>query len=373
MEVALAVALVSLVAGAVVGQPVLLSYVETGSMAPTMEPGDGFVAVPPALAGPPAEGDVVTYRAETLHGGSLTTHRIVGETEGGYLTRGDANPFTDQDGGEPPVTEDRIVAHALQVGGRVVVIPYLGTAIEGIQGAMIGVQNAFAAAIGVDAFLGPQGVGFVLFAVGLGLFGLSLVLGRIEGPTRDRHRSRSRAGGIDAWRITAVLLVVVLVPANVAMVVPSGVHEMTVDGDAVANAGTVAPGEPTAWDYTVENRGFVPVVVVFESEDPSVSIPEYRRALGPGETRELSIAVDAPPPGETRTGTVREFRYLLVVPPSVVEALHDSSPFLAWATINALLAVLLVGLVGVTVGFGRVRVETNSRRSLWTRIRRRLG
>jgi signal peptidase len=36
----------SLVAGSLLGQPVLLSYVETGSMAPTMEPGKGFVAVP---------------------------------------------------------------------------------------------------------------------------------------------------------------------------------------------------------------------------------------------------------------------------------------------------------------------------------------
>jgi signal peptidase len=372
-EVALVVALVSLVVGAVVGQPVLLSFVETGSMEPTIDAGDGFVAVPAVLTGPPSEGDVVVFRAQELQGGGLTTHRVVGETGQGYITRGDANPFTDQDGGEPPVTEDRIVAHALQVGGQVVVIPFLGTAIMGVQDAMIGLQNAIASTLGVEAFLGPQGVGLVLFGVGFALFGLSAVLGRVEGPTRERRRDRSRGGGLDARRATLILLVIVLLPANAAMVVPSGVHEMTVDGDAVAAAENVAPGEQASWEYTVRNRGFVPVVVVFESTDPSVSIPQYRRALGPGDTRELSIGVRAPPPGETRTGTVREYRYLLVLPPTVIEALHDSGPAVAWTTINAVLAGVLLLVVSKTVGFGRVRTGGASRVSLWVRLRRRFG
>jgi len=37
-----------LVLGAMLGQPVLRSYVETGSIAPTLEHGHGFVAVPGA-------------------------------------------------------------------------------------------------------------------------------------------------------------------------------------------------------------------------------------------------------------------------------------------------------------------------------------
>lgn len=372
-EAVLVVALVSLVVGAVVGQPVLLSFVETGSMEPTIDTGDGFIAVPTVLAGPPSEGDVIVFRAQELQGGGLTTHRVVDATDRGYITRGDANPFTDQDGGEPPVTEDRIVAHALQVGGRVVVIPFLGRAITAIQDAMIGLQNAVAATLGVDAFLGPQGVGLVLFGVGFALFGLSAVLGRVEGPTRERRRDRSRGGGLDARRATLVLLAVVLLPANAAMVVPSGVHEMTIDGDAVAASEDVTPGEQAAWQYTVRNRGFVPVVVVFEPGDSSVSIPQYRRALGPGDTRELSVGVTAPSPGEMRTGTVREYRYLLVLPPLVIETLHDGDPRLAWLAINAVLSGGLVLLVSKAVGFGRVRTGATGRVPLWVQLRRRFG
>ncbi|TKX51714.1 signal peptidase I, partial [Halorubrum sp. SP3] len=72
--------------------------------------------VPPAIAGDIEEGDVVTFEAQELQGGGLTTHRVVDETDQGYITRGDANPFTDQDGPEPPVQESQIAAVALELG-----------------------------------------------------------------------------------------------------------------------------------------------------------------------------------------------------------------------------------------------------------------
>ena len=49
------------IAGAALGRPVFLTYVETGSMEPTLEPGDGFVAIPAELAGPIDEGDVIVF------------------------------------------------------------------------------------------------------------------------------------------------------------------------------------------------------------------------------------------------------------------------------------------------------------------------
>ena len=77
-----------MVIGQLLGQPLLFGFVTTGSMEPALSPGDGFIAVPPMLAGEPTPGDVVVYEAETIQGGGLTTHRIVGETEQGYVTRG---------------------------------------------------------------------------------------------------------------------------------------------------------------------------------------------------------------------------------------------------------------------------------------------
>jgi len=111
--------LLALIAGNLLGTPVVLSFVETGSMEPTIQTGDGFVVLPPAVTGDVSAGDVVVFDARELEGGGLTTHRIVNETDDGYITQGDANPFTDQDDSEPPVSDDQIVAVAWQPNGQV--------------------------------------------------------------------------------------------------------------------------------------------------------------------------------------------------------------------------------------------------------------
>jgi len=77
----LALVVVLLIVGQLLGQPILLGYVATGSMEPTMDAGDGFVSVSSAVTGDVEEGDVVVYQARELHDGGLTTHRVVGETE----------------------------------------------------------------------------------------------------------------------------------------------------------------------------------------------------------------------------------------------------------------------------------------------------
>lgn len=181
---------VSLAAGSVLGQPILLSYVETGSMEPTPEPGDGFVAIPAQLTGPPEEGDVVVFRAEEIQDGGLTTHRIVGETDRGYISRGDANPFTDQDNDEPPVKDAQIVAVAWAPGGEVFVVPHLGTTVQAVQGSLQWVQRNLAGALGTRALLGPQGLAYLLF----GITTLYYLVGEYrsrEGKDRGR-RSRTR-------------------------------------------------------------------------------------------------------------------------------------------------------------------------------------
>lgn len=46
LQVAVVLAVLALIAGQLLGQPVLFSFVETGSMQPTLDPGDGFIAIP---------------------------------------------------------------------------------------------------------------------------------------------------------------------------------------------------------------------------------------------------------------------------------------------------------------------------------------
>jgi signal peptidase len=363
-EVLAVVVVVSLVAGQVAGTPVLLSFVETGSMAPTMEPGDGFVAVPAALTDDPETGDVVVFRAKEIQGGGLTTHRVVGRTERGYVTRGDANPFTDQDGDEPPVKDAQIVAEALQVGGTVVVIPELGTAVMAAQEGFTAAQRALAVTLGSRSLLGAQGLAYLLLGLSALLYVLDLLVSGDTG--RARERSRRRDG--DGWstnRILVGLAVVVVVSATAAMVVPAGSQEYgIVSAEFDSDRPTVIrQGETSTLEYAVPNDGFVPVYVYLQPASDGVAVDPGRLRVAGRDSETASVALTAPDETGYYRRYVRESRYLAVLPVGVVDGLRSVHPWLPVVVIDALLgaAVYVPGRLLLDGGRLRVRERTTSR------------
>ncbi|MFB6123814.1 MAG: signal peptidase I [Haloferacaceae archaeon] len=361
VELLAIVFVVSLVAGQVLGYPVLLSYVETGSMEPTMEPGDGFVAVPTAVADDVEEGDVIVFRAEELHGGGLTTHRVVRETERGYITRGDANPFTDQDGGEPPVKDAQVVAEALQVGGSVVVIPELGTAVMAVQEGISGTQRYLAAAVGSRALLGTQGLTYLLLALSALLYVFDLFAG--DAGERDRDRTRSRDRGTSTRLILVGLAALLVVTATAAMVVPGGTQKYgVVSAEFESENPTVIPmGESKTHPYEVPNAGLVPVLVYLEPASQGVAVDRNRVYVGGRATETVNLTLSAP----EQTGYYRrfltEYRYLAVLPTPVVDALYHVHPWLPIAVIDGLLAGAFYLLGRALVGTGRLRNRSRNR------------
>ncbi|GAB7091974.1 signal peptidase I [Halorubrum luteum] len=357
----LVVVFVALVLGQVFGQPTLIAYVDSGSMEPTIDEGDGFVAIPAAVTGPPSEGDVITFHAEEIEGGGLTTHRVVGETDEGYITRGDANPFTDQDGGEPPVGDDRIVAQALQIGDTVVTIPHLGTGIEGIQGVVFGTVVAVIDTLGLDSDVSPGTVGVWIFVLGAVLFVASFRSDSDSGPERDMSRSLDGPDGIDGRTVAILLLVVVLVPANAAMIVPSGPTDVVIDGDEVADAEGVDPGDTVEAEFDARNGGLITLLLVFEPTDDDVAVEPDSLAVPVGEGATATVSAPAPEPGGERTITIEEHRYLVVMPEGVLTWLHSVSPYAALAALNLFIGGAFLGFVGGLIGFNQVRHRDTSR------------
>lgn len=83
----------------------------SGSMEPVLSPGDVVIV---DSSGPVQNGDVITYRSP---GDSVpTTHRVVGEVDGRYETKGDANEEADTG----------TVAPEAIIGKVVLTIPFIG-------------------------------------------------------------------------------------------------------------------------------------------------------------------------------------------------------------------------------------------------------
>lgn len=367
----LVIIVLALLLGQLLGQPILLGFVSTGSMEPTMNAGDGFVAVPSLLAGDTSEGDVVVFEAEELHGGGLTTHRVVGETDEGYITRGDANPFTDQDGDEPPVSDGQIVAHALQVGDTVVTIPHLGTVVMGFQSGADSAQQSVVSAMGGEGGLERAQLGGAFVGLGLFFIGLAVLTGSRN--ARDLTRSSSRPDVVKIWVVGGAVLVVLVVAATAAMVVPAGIQEYGVASSETPEDDplVIEAGGSSTVEHTVRNDGFVPVVVFFDPGEDVTTDPD-RTWVSRGATAETSVTLSVPEEEGRYTRHVTEHRYLVVLPPGLIGALHSIHPLVALLSINAVIAVGGLAAIVALFGTGDIRLRSGKDVPLAYRLRRKL-
>ncbi|WP_424003622.1 signal peptidase I [Haloarcula salina] len=358
-----------LVSGQLLGQPVLLGFVTSGSMEPTLDEGDGFVAIPTAITDAPETGDVIVFRAEEIQGGGLTTHRIVEETDRGYITKGDANPFTDQDGGEPPVKDEQIVAVAWQPGGEVLAIPGVGAVVTGTQRVLRTVQGTLASALGTRSLLGVHGLGYLLFALSVLFYAVDAW--RDSGRERT-SRDYTRQSGTSARLLVAAFTIILVLGATAAMVVPAGPTEFGIVSAESDSPGqrVIEQGTTESTTYPVGNGGLLPVVVFLDPGDENVDVQPRELRVGPRSVENATLALSAPPETGYYRYYVTQHRYLALLPQEHIRGLYQLHPWAPIVVIDAMVGVPFY-LVGVSlVGRGRVRDRSrNGGPSLLARFR----
>lgn len=282
------------------GAPVGVSFVESDSMEPEMNVGDGIVLLPSGDVNP---GDVVTFRSD--HRDELVTHRVVGETEAGYVTQGDNNDVTDQQAGHPPVPREAVVAGVLQFRGSPVTIPGIGTAATGIERHKRGLIVATALALLVTGY----------------------------GRSRPRRTPMSEGG----------LVRLALAVGAVAAVVP-----MLVGGSAVGLTLTDAP----AGDGVLLEDGRATVELETSSHPWLVSTVTARGATVRDSewtdgAHEITLERAADLSGTT-TATLSVYQYPPVLPSSVLAALQSVHPAVAGLATTAVLYAPIVVLYGLS-------------------------
>lgn len=367
VQVLLVIVVLSLLLGGFLGQPILLSFVETGSMDPTLKPGDGFVAIPSQVSGEAQQNDVIVFEAQNLDGGGLTTHRVVGETEAGYITRGDANPFTDQDGDEPPVTEGQIVAEALQINGWVVTIPSLGAFVWGIQEATGVLQQELALLFGTDAFLGTNGIAFLVSGGGLIIIIYGLLFDD-QPRRRNTDRSRRRNGIYDPRRAIVALTLFMLLVSGGTMAAMSTTHEYgmisaSFDSDQPT---VVSSGDESSFNHSALNGGQLPVYAFYEPASSNADVQPRSARMDRGEVNNVTVTLQAPDETGFYPQYVAERRYFAVLPFGVVATLYAIHPWVPLVATSLVfgLPLLVVGLA--VLGTRPVRIRSTSRdRDSW--------
>lgn len=355
------IAIVILLIGQLLGEPILV-FVETGSMAPTLDPGDGYVAIPMMFAGEIAEGDVILFDAQEVGGGGLTTHRVEEVTDQGYITKGDANPFTDQEGGEPLVADGQVRSVALDLGWGMVKLPQIGVGIEMINDAVDSGLGTIAGSLGFDA---PDSntFGIAVLIGGLILLTFSFLT---DAGTAIRSRARKRKDLLqNIFVVIAIFTLVVIIPMNVSMFLPSGVYSFEIISSTAPseNPAVIQAGEAASIPYEMTNGGHIPMVTVLSAAGPNVEVIEGEHVLPRRTSVQTDVIMHAPEETGPHQMYVREDRYLMVLPPSLIIALHEIHPFVAIGVINLLVITLISILSFVFVGGGRERNRSRSRSS----------
>lgn len=360
LTTALVLVVIFVIATQLLGFPAPVSYVETDSMEPQLEPGDGFIGIPKPLAGGISPNDVVTYRAQTIGGGGLTTHRIVRETENGYITKGDNNPFVDQDGAEPPVTEAQIELVVLQVNGEIVVIPYVGEVATTVQNTL----DAAVGAIGLQALSGDN-PGIVITVIGL-LVVISASIYDIIAPDNTRSMSRSvrRGNTVDSRLLLVGILLILSLPLLSVTSLPSQTQELTILSAERANPddnSVIQAGTSTEINSTVENDQMFPMVIVIEPATEGIEFDGRVFTAAPGETISTNLRLYAPEElgAYTRARSINFYLHLL--PAGVIGGLHQLHPLFAQAaTVSVLLGPIAL-LYWLVVGFRMIPLREVSR------------
>ena len=323
-----AVVLVGFVALSAV-TPLGASYVYSDSMEPTISAGDGFVVVPADDADP---GDVVTFWSDER--GEYVTHRVVEETDSGYVTKVYNNPVIDQATGHPPVRPSDVEGTVLTLGGEPVTVPYAGDAVEFASThatALAGAGVLFIAALvgssasrSRDVFrAGTLFHGLIAASIVVGVVGVVLTAGTVRFPVSD-----------DADGVTSDTVVFENDTANVTLSTVSTPYTY----QAVAASGVRVVGTTPAGDGRSSPS----------DADPSASTDDGGGSATPDDGRPatdevtLTLARDG---SGADVATVRVYQYPKVLPATAVRAAHAVHPLVA--------AVL-------TIGFGHLPVAVVS-------------
>lgn len=342
---------VAIILGGLLGRPVLLAAVPTGSMVPVLRPGD-LIVVSPYLGNRLRPGQIVVFRTEKDT--SWIVHRVIsGDSAQGYVTQGDSNPLPDP----YPVLPRHVVGIVPTLGDEAIRIPRLG---------LLSLERS------------PLANPLVT--------GIALVLGLYLMATDARAGLRSVRGF--RFRMTRVRTVNAKPRVALALYVSLAVSVFFISlltmwslGGTQTGAFTVAaskpsnsqfanmlvPGESRTETIKLKNPSLIPLVMALESNDPDAAWSRPWIYLRPLAEESVELRMYGGTMGEHKL-LLREAIYLPLLPTAALQWLSGIQWHLPIFVVSLIpsLIILVIALSDV-----RVKIELqNLNLALQSQLRR---
>ncbi len=308
--VAVVFLLVSVV-GFVLDRPILISYVTSESMTPTLNKGDIFLINPLSKGN---VGDIIVFKMN----GRWTVHRIYADTPNGYITKGDNNIATDQqDGRNKPIRKEDVAGVVVTLWGNPIKIPYIGNYIQEASKSTLNLCIAI----------------------------VVIVLGSIMMTGERGKRKKKRTVKI---KIKYKTLYTIVASITVAVVLLSVVATWGTIGFSYAS--TLAGGQKEGWylpntefnkTVYVQSKTIYPTVYIVSPVGNRISVERCCFVLRNGEKVGFNVFVKVPSDTHIYYERINVYSYPLTLPPDVIVSMWKISPYFPLLSLASELACVL--------------------------------
>jgi|Deesub1362B_J571_1020462.scaffolds.fasta_scaffold00190_55 signal peptidase len=334
------------IAGFILDMPVLVSYVYSDSMNPTLKKGD-FFFINPLSKGD--VGDIIVYNMK----GQWTVHRIYAKGAEGYITKGDNNIATDQqEGKNPEIKSKDIIGKVIVIKGTPLTVPKVGGYVKTISNK---ISNFYVAAA-------------------LLIFGGVLVTLNDKNEKKRKRQKVIKIKFKTVYIITSALTIAILI---LSMMLSWGTlsfgYSSTLAGGQ--NEGWYLPESTFEKELSLQNRAVYPFYYFIEPRGDRIQINgENSFKISSGENKDIKLTINVPKETRLFTEKIDVYAYLPIVPISIIGVLYSKSPylpFIAYIGEAALLFLLLHLIAGVgNEEVIRYRVHRSGTFGIFKRIRR---
>jgi len=294
--------------------PISLWYVVSKSMEPTLMVNDGFILIPSETY---EIGDIITFKPKVLEQ-PFVTHRIISITKDGeYITKGDNNIMTDQQGGEPPLQQNQVIGKALCISNRPIIIPKLGLLSQKMQDTI------------------PKLNVFTILSIVIFIYTLGFILDMIFNKDNNRRKSRKkklRLLDIAPFFDPVFFLICVLVVANTLFIGQTikswRMEEISYVVVSVEGLPNPVPGKKFERTKSLENSSFIPYYTILEPEDNNMSINPRIFLIPPKENVDYSVSITAPEKIGYYVQRIDIKTYPKLISKKLLDQLYSINPFI---------------------------------------------
>ncbi len=297
-------------------KPTAAVTIRSWSMAPLLTRGDLVLIWPARQKISLSEGQIVLFRSEEHGIREWTLHRIAGgDAESGFITRGDASEFTDQEGsGYPPIRSEWIAGIVPTLGSSPLKIPLLGH---------------------FSLYLEQHNTYQTLIPILVGVLAAALVLDEIFISKKRRRKETLNQGHLYflGGLAVTVLMASLMLAGSLFITFPYGVE----DSPGVlmgSDVGILEQGNTREITLAeIENNGLIPSYYVAVSSDPQVVLQESEFRLYQDSAASVTANVYAREPGLYQAN-VTVGMFLPFLPTRVIGYLSKINFWLALVTVS---------------------------------------